>query len=286
MSLSPLDDYPDPPDRPGDPPRRHQRPQLLRPLLLQHAPAVRRPVLHLRARPVPEPRRAGRVLLHPPPGADGSDAPGRPRLRGRSAGTAWTQGRSDPGGGAWSRLRSLRFVVEETEHGIAIDVTWTGSHPALLESPPLHPPPRARHLRHRSAWPRLGQWEGTMAVAGEEFAVTPDDVVGRPRPVVGRAPGRRAGAPGISAGERRHDWLLELRRRCGSTTTRSSTSCRRTATATAMLEHGTLAGLARTGPAAITRTLGRPEHDLRLRARGPRGHAVDAVVPRRPRRRR
>ncbi len=70
-------------------------------------------------------------------------------------------------------LHKLRVVVEPNEAEVAMDVTWTGSHPPFEE-------PR-QYLRVKGAvvfdtqrFAQLGRWEGTLSVAGETLAVTPD----------------------------------------------------------------------------------------------------------------
>jgi hypothetical protein len=73
-------------------------------------------------------------------------------------------------------LRKLRVVLEETE-GIGLDLTWEGSFDPLYEQPHLlrH---GARVTLDAQRFAQLGSWEGTIAVDGEEIAVTPDRWVG------------------------------------------------------------------------------------------------------------
>jgi hypothetical protein len=68
-------------------------------------------------------------------------------------------------------LESLRLVGEAD--GLSADLTWRGSFPAILEQPHLMlGPTRPTLLAQRFA--QTGTWTGTIAVGGEELAVTPD----------------------------------------------------------------------------------------------------------------
>ncbi len=93
-------------------------------------------------------------------------------------------------------LRKLRVVMEETE-GIAMDMTFEGSFEVLQEQPHVM---RAgsRVTLNAQRFAQVGTWSGTLAIDGEDLAVTPDTWVGTRdrswgiRPV-GEAP--PAGAP-------------------------------------------------------------------------------------------
>ncbi|MFL6089944.1 MAG: hypothetical protein ACJ71Z_07370 [Aeromicrobium sp.] len=73
-------------------------------------------------------------------------------------------------------MRKLRVVLEETE-GIGLDLTWDGSFPVVQELP---------HVMRQGAgtivdaqrFAQVGTWEGTIAIDGEDIAVTPDLWVG------------------------------------------------------------------------------------------------------------
>jgi hypothetical protein len=70
-------------------------------------------------------------------------------------------------------LKRLRFVLEETEHGIAADLLWTGSTPAIEEKPQFI----RRHGRvffDTSRFCQTGRWEGRLRVGDEAFDVTSD----------------------------------------------------------------------------------------------------------------
>jgi hypothetical protein len=70
-------------------------------------------------------------------------------------------------------LEELRFVLAENEHGIAADLHWRGSIPAVEE--------HAQFIRRKgrvffqtSRFAQTGCWEGTLRVGDERFEVTPD----------------------------------------------------------------------------------------------------------------
>ena len=117
-------------------------------------------------------------------------------------------------------LRKLRIVLEETE-GIALDLTWEGSFDVLQEQPHVM---RAgsRVTLDAQRFAQVGTWSGTLAVDGEEIAVTPGHVGRHPRPVVGHPPGGRGGARRARPPTRRS-------RACGGSTcrcaSRSTPSC-------------------------------------------------------------
>ncbi len=64
-------------------------------------------------------------------------------------------------------LRRLRLVCDTAEHGIAFDLTWEGSFPAVEEQPPPHAGGRhAGHHRRSCRFAQLGTWSGTLQVGG------------------------------------------------------------------------------------------------------------------------
>jgi hypothetical protein len=70
-------------------------------------------------------------------------------------------------------LQEVRVVLEETEHGIAADLLWRGSIPAVEEQPQF----LRRHGRvlfDTSRFAQTGRWEGKLRVGDERFEVTPD----------------------------------------------------------------------------------------------------------------
>lgn len=73
-------------------------------------------------------------------------------------------------------LHRLRVVLEETE-GVAMDLTWEGSFDVLREQPHVM---RAgsRVTLDAQRFAQVGTWSGTLAIDGEDIAVTPDRWVG------------------------------------------------------------------------------------------------------------
>jgi hypothetical protein len=70
-------------------------------------------------------------------------------------------------------LRRLRFVVDETEHDVAMDVTWEGHIPAM-EEPRQYLRSQGRVVFDTQRLAQTGFWSGTLSVAGTEYAVTAD----------------------------------------------------------------------------------------------------------------
>ena len=70
-------------------------------------------------------------------------------------------------------LKTLRVVVEQNDADVAMDVTWTASHPAF-EEPRQHLRARGTVVFDTQRFAQLGRWEGTLNVAGQDIAVTPD----------------------------------------------------------------------------------------------------------------
>ena len=193
MPLSPLRRVPRPPDARHVRPRRHVGPQLLRPLLLQHALEQRRAVRDHRARPVPEPRRDRRV--HHRVDRRRSSTPSARRAS--SAATAWTR-RS-----ARSASRSIEGL-QHAAHRAATDNEW-----GVAGRPHVHrhgrgargaahvqPPVRPRASRTSPATRRSACWEGTLDRRRAALRRHARPLEGRARPLVGRPPGRRARGAG------------------------------------------------------------------------------------------
>ena len=74
-------------------------------------------------------------------------------------------------------LEELRVICDAADHGLAFDLHWRGSYPAVEESPHVM---RAggRVILDAQRFAQVGTWEGTLNVAGEDFTVTPDRWVG------------------------------------------------------------------------------------------------------------
>ncbi len=73
-------------------------------------------------------------------------------------------------------LQEIRLVLEETE-GIAMDLTWRGSHPVLQEQPHVMRQ-GSRVTLDAQRFAQVGTWAGTMLVDGEQIRVDPDVWVG------------------------------------------------------------------------------------------------------------
>ncbi|RAY11445.1 hypothetical protein DPM19_30775 [Actinomadura craniellae] len=70
-------------------------------------------------------------------------------------------------------LKRLRVVLEECGHGLAFDLTWTGSIPATLE-PRHYLRWQERVVFDSTRLAQTGRWEGVIEHGGERIAVTPD----------------------------------------------------------------------------------------------------------------
>ena len=92
-------------------------------------------------------------------------------------------------------LKQLRFVVEPTEHTVAMDLTWEGFGPAIPEPNQfIRNGSRVTFDTQRLA--QMGSWSGTLDVDGTDAERRPRHHLGLARPLVGRAAGRREGARG------------------------------------------------------------------------------------------
>jgi hypothetical protein len=74
-------------------------------------------------------------------------------------------------------LQRIRLVCDAVDHGMAFDLTWEGSFPAVDEQ---------RHLMRSGArttldswrFAQVGTWSGTLSVGGHDLSVDPDRWVG------------------------------------------------------------------------------------------------------------
>jgi hypothetical protein len=74
-------------------------------------------------------------------------------------------------------LHQVRIVCDTAEHGVAFDLTWEGSFPAVdEESHQLRSGRRVIVDTWRFA--QLGSWRGTLHVAGDDITVDPDTWLG------------------------------------------------------------------------------------------------------------
>ncbi len=220
---------PGPPDRRTDPSRRHVRPQLLRPLLLQLPPGsrLRRGTLFLI------------IGLGQYPNLGVTD--GFAVLR-RATTTSWPA-RPRRSLGSHGRLSGpLRIEVLEGLHRLRVVLEPTPEAPDLSFRSRLRvgcagsvggqalPPQLERVTFDTQRFVQTGRWSGTLTVDGETLPVTPDTWRGnrdrswgvRPSERPSRpdgAPIRRSRASRTSSGSTRS---------CSSTSSRSSRSCRKT----------------------------------------------------------
>jgi hypothetical protein len=70
-------------------------------------------------------------------------------------------------------LRTLRVIVEPSEHSVAMDVTWRGLGP-VVEEPRQCVRSKGRVVFDTQRLAQLGSWEGTLSVGGRDLTVTPD----------------------------------------------------------------------------------------------------------------
>jgi hypothetical protein len=70
-------------------------------------------------------------------------------------------------------LRRLRFVVEPTDHPVAMDITWEGHIPAVAE-PHQFVRGKEKVIFDTQRLAQTGTWTGSMTVSGERIGVTPD----------------------------------------------------------------------------------------------------------------
>ena len=70
-------------------------------------------------------------------------------------------------------LQELRVRCDENEWGLAFDLLWRGSVPAL-EEPKSFRRVRGRVTSDTARYAQVGRWEGTLRVGGQSYEVTPD----------------------------------------------------------------------------------------------------------------
>ena len=93
-------------------------------------------------------------------------------------------------------LRSLRIQCDENEWGLSFDVRFDGSVPAL-EEPKTFIRNRARVMMDVSRYAQVGNYSGTVEVAGQRYEVTPDVWKGARDRSWGVRPVGEREAPGI-----------------------------------------------------------------------------------------
>jgi hypothetical protein len=98
-------------------------------------------------------------------------------------------------------LRTIRLVCEADDLGVAFDLTWEGSFPAIQEP---------QHIIHHGnrvildgcRFAQVGTWSGVLRVEGTEVEVTPD---------LGDPPGGRSRPSGSLGGRARPGPVVDLR---------------------------------------------------------------------------
>ncbi len=74
-------------------------------------------------------------------------------------------------------LERIRIVCDADDHGLGLDLTWTGSFP-VIDEPPHVLRQGGRALLEAQRFAQLGTWAGTIRLEGEEIPVTEDRWVG------------------------------------------------------------------------------------------------------------
>jgi len=93
-------------------------------------------------------------------------------------------------------LKKLRVVCEPNEWGVAFDMVWDGSVPAL-EEPPSFTRKYGRITQNVTRYAQVGTWEGSFEVAGQTYEVHPEKWKGARDRSWGIRPVGDAEAPGI-----------------------------------------------------------------------------------------
>ncbi len=71
-------------------------------------------------------------------------------------------------------LEKLRVWCEPNEWGLAFDLTFEGTVPAIEEPRTFQRQPHGRVTMDTSRYSQVGTWSGTLEVAGRRYEVTPD----------------------------------------------------------------------------------------------------------------
>lgn len=98
-------------------------------------------------------------------------------------------------------LRTLRVVLEPTEHGLAFDLTFTGEIPATLEPRHVLRQPHGRAIIDSTRLAQTGSWAGTLTVDGATYDVTPDSWHGSRDRSWGIRPVGEPEPPGMAAAQ-------------------------------------------------------------------------------------
>ena len=107
-------------------------------------------------------------------------------------------------------LKKLRLICDADDHGIGFDLTWDGSHPAVMEQAHLMRK-GTRAILDASRFAQLGSWEGVLRVDGEEITVDPETWVGSRDRSWGIRPVGEPETPGRPGGRPERGPLVALR---------------------------------------------------------------------------
>jgi len=97
-------------------------------------------------------------------------------------------------------LRRLRFVVEPTEHSVAMDITWEGHIPAVAE-PRQFIRSKGKVVFDTQRLAQTGRWSGTLVVGGDEITIDPATCSGNRDRSWGVRPVGEPESDGIRQGE-------------------------------------------------------------------------------------
>ncbi|MEE3330473.1 MAG: hypothetical protein VX246_06355 [Myxococcota bacterium] len=108
-------------------------------------------------------------------------------------------------------LKTLRLVCDDNEWGVGFDVTFEGAHEALQE-PMTFKRSLSRVTMNTSRFAQVGNYSGTLEVAGKSYDVRPDKWKGARDRSWGVRPVGESEAPGIRVTEERvagffHNWM-------------------------------------------------------------------------------
>ena len=171
-------------------------------------------------------------------------------------------------------LQRVRYILEPTEHDIAMDVEWQASMPAWLE-PDQVIRRHGRLMFDTKRFAQTGTWKGTLNVGGTDYQVTPDRWLGARDRSWGIRPVGEYEPPGIhagSAGSMRGMWNYFPMRFDDFSIIYM---CNEEDDGTRMLEEAVRIWR---DPARGVEYLGRPEHDLQLGEEYGRPFVTSATV--------
>ena len=89
-------------------------------------------------------------------------------------------------------MRTIRYVVEPNEHGIACDLTFRATTVAVEEPRQQRRTPEGILLTDHTRLTQWGTWQGTVTVDGNELQIDPLEVSGTAGSLLGGAPDRSA----------------------------------------------------------------------------------------------